>query len=256
MGKKRLVISRQKLRHRNPKFEYPIIQKIAGSEAATIIDNILFEPKYSKPFKKMQSNFLIVTLVSAIEYDVRHFVRKFIDENHIDVSRFFKDDIQTFLKKPDLERKVSVGHLFSMTYYFGNPDVINDVLSDLLGVDFFETIKLLDAEPGMEFSIYRRARRLHTNWANFIRMFEMRNNIVHDLKRYDLKPTQMRSLANNTFMFVENLGAFSAYYFGKRHNMVSNSIPTRIIEQQMKLYQTKHKVSKERACLEIDSQSK
>lgn len=244
LSKKKLIVPHNKLRQRNPKFEYPRFKEVAGTEINTIVEFVL-NPQYTKAFKKILSNYAIVLMVASIEFYVKHFARKLIDENKIDVSPFFEGDLNSYLvqKRTDLGRKVSAGHYFSIVFDFSNPKEINRLLSKMLRLDLFDTLKLLDADPDMEYSYFPRARRLHTNWENFIRMFEMRNDIVHGMRRYSVKPTQLRSLANNTYMFMENLSLFYTAYDPMRLGIKLRKNEDRILQQQKAAYHARQPTS-------------
>lgn len=246
-NKKKPVLSPHKLRLRYAKYEIRPFRDFVEAEVNAILD-ILFYNSYHKGFRRMLANYAIIVMVSGIEHYTRHFVRKLIDENNIDISQFFEGDIELFLnqKRQELGRTITKGHLFSMSYDFTNQKELNNVMSRLLGLDFFETIKLLDDDKD-SFKFHARSRSMHANMHNFVKLFEMRNNIIHGLKRYSLKPTQIRSLAENTYFYTENLSVFYIYYGytnGRLHLRTSpNSQRGRWfakIDQQKALYRSSH----------------
>jgi hypothetical protein len=96
------------------------------------------------------------------------------------------------------------GQAFANQYDFMNPSEINCVFSRLLGKKFFETIKKINPRAGKHpWKCRSRSRGLVKNWKNFMKMFEMRNEIVHSMKGVRLSKEELCYLCNNTNVFME-----------------------------------------------------
>ena len=68
-------------------------------------------------------------------------------------------------------------------------------------MDFFEAIKKVDwYNP---FLYVKGRRHLYKNWKRFMEMFELRNEIVHNMKEVKLSKIILSSNCDNTMNFLE-----------------------------------------------------
>jgi hypothetical protein len=68
-------------------------------------------------------------------------------------------------------------------------------------MDFFEAIKKVDAlMPFIRF--VKGARSLSHTWDDFINIFELRTEVVHDMKEIDMSDRRLKSCCNNTMTFL------------------------------------------------------
>lgn len=250
MGKDRVTINERKLRFIHEAHEYRAIRTFQVRQIDPILTKLFGRPMlgmglinatplFESDIESALKNHLIVSCVGAIEYYLRQFVRKIIDENSIDVSNFLKGNFEEKLREANLRRKKQLtrGEFFSAQFDFTQPSVISAVLSRLLQLDFFETVKRLDDDPD-SFRYYKGARSLHKNWKTFIKMFDWRQQIVHEMRWANLTKTQLRDLSHNTMMFIDNTSIFYSYYDGRltQYTNHERELWKRVIDEQKRLY--------------------
>ena len=186
--------------------EWPIAEDFLKNEMKPIIKYI----KYNNPdgiIKDALRKYLIISCVSLIEEFLLRLFRRTIDENKIDISIFETRIRSTFDKK-----KTTVGEHVSAEHYFGTPEVIDSAFSKLLksnkyfhalNMSFLETVKKQDWYNPYRFLKKIRTEHLYKNWDNFIKMFDVRNNIIHGMPKTKLSDNKTFAFCDNTLSFLE-----------------------------------------------------
>lgn len=111
-------------------------------------------------------------------------VKDIIDNFGLDVDGLFQND-EISIKLSDLRNfnEITIGKIIATNFNFQNIREINFVMSNLLQLDFLNTVKEViesDYTPTSEYS--KQAKTLRDNWESFLNIFELRNKIVHSLK--------------------------------------------------------------------------
>jgi hypothetical protein len=75
------------------------------------------------------------------------------------------------------------------------------VLSEVLGFDFMDRVRSLDSSDPYHY--LKGATVLHINWDDFRKLFELRDDIAHEMKDSGLTTIQAISLADNAMNFLD-----------------------------------------------------
>jgi hypothetical protein len=143
-------------------------------------------------------NYVVIRLVSSIENFFSNEIRRLIDCGDFDLSSLVRD-MSEFDKvcTPVYTR----GKLIGCGFNFANSDAIQDVASELLKLDFFDTVRTLDRlDPYWHI---KGTLTLEENWFNFLAMFELRTDIVHALADAKLTDIELMSLCDNTMNVLD-----------------------------------------------------
>jgi hypothetical protein len=191
----------------------PVLSKLFGKNMAEhpeIAETLSETKRYDQYVSEAVTRYIIIRNVGALEGFLRLMAAMIVDKNGVDFSKFFTDyhDFETMLKKVNQSmgrrgrrKKLTKGQFFASNFDFVNPDEINWVFSRLLGLKFFDTVKLINRYPLSQ--PWRGSRGFVRNWKKFMKMFEWRHQIVHSMEFVQISREELRSLCSNTLMFME-----------------------------------------------------
>lgn len=157
----------------------------------TRLDEILVELNQNTKFAEEFKEYVILKLVTLIEFTLKELVRTFVDKNSIDISKLFSKNDITKIKNEF--KNVTIGEIVVMNFNFQNIEKIGFVFNRLLGINFFESLKEFLSDPAktgahdlLALQSFRNSNSLVSNWEDFQQMFEIRNKIAHNI-RQDVK---------------------------------------------------------------------
>jgi hypothetical protein len=191
--------------------EFVVVNRFYYVEMLPIIDNIAnknFDARLKVPLRK----YLVILCVSLIEDFMIKRARRMIDEYKIDFSGLVKRDIELLLSEHEQQTKqrLSKGEYILLKHNFANLVEINSVFSNLLksdpdfnalNMDFIEAVKKIDwYDP---YKYIKEARSIFLNWDNFVKMFDVRTEIVHELGDIRFSDSKLFSLCDNTMNFLD-----------------------------------------------------
>lgn len=164
---------------------------------------------YKRYVDELVTNYIIIRNVSALEYYFRQVVSMYVDNNDVDLSKFFTDsyDFENKRKQANQQRREkgleerTKGQFFESHFYFGDSEVVDDVFSRLLGLSFFDTVKRINKYPLR--NPWPGSIGFVRNWKKFKEMFRWRNEIAHSMGFVRLSKEQLQSLCSNTLNFME-----------------------------------------------------
>lgn len=149
--------------------------------------------------RRSLGNYLVIRLVSMTEYYFSNIVRRLVDERNLDASKIMT---KKSLKEQLSKGQDTAGELVAMTPNYANYVEIDGVLSKLLDLKFLSTVRELDrTDPYKKYA--EGAVPLNNNWKEFKEMFDLRDDIVHEMKDAVLCSTKLLSLADNTMNFLD-----------------------------------------------------
>jgi hypothetical protein len=121
-----------------------------------------------------------------------------VDERNLDASKIMnKESLEEEVKK----EQYTAGELVATNFNYSNYDEIQKVLSRLLDLDFLGTARELDrTDP---YTYVKGAISLNNNWEQFKEMFDLRDDVTHEMKDVELSRTELLSLADNTMNFLD-----------------------------------------------------
>jgi hypothetical protein len=186
--------------HKGPEWER--VKSASDQEMEPILAT-LEDKRVPNDVKNCLKNYLVISLVSTIEVYFKDVAMKNIDKWKMDIAKVVEGEITIPL--PAFEF-ISKGHLtksslVASNFNFANPAQIDDFFSKMLNLNCFETIKELDRlDPS---NCMYGAASLNRSWKSFIRMFELRNRLVHGKQSIRLSSKQLKSLSNCTMNFLD-----------------------------------------------------
>jgi hypothetical protein len=205
----------ERLRKRSKGPEAPLAERFYHNEIAPIIEFIKHNKGNYNEIAKSLRKYLVISCVSLAEDFLSHLIYRVIDENHIDIFSIVdveKEDVNEKISKQqkNTNRIITKGEYVAANNNFANAEAINSVFTKLLStdkefqklnIDFFEAVKRIDDfDP---YKYVKRARRISLNWNNFILMFELRTDVVHEMKEINMPDSKLFSLCDNTMNFLE-----------------------------------------------------
>jgi hypothetical protein len=199
MGKKKARFDKRKMRRLHYGPEWPTVNQPFEDEIKPIL-RALKNSQLKVSVRRSLENYLVIRLVSMIEYFFSNIVRRMVDERKLDVSKFFDEkSLEEKMKEGRTADQIAVS-----TFVYANYDQIQYSVSGLLDLDdFFGTGRALDKGDPYKYVI--GAILLEKNFEEFKEMFDLRNDIVHGMKDANLSISnrKLSSLADNTMNVLD-----------------------------------------------------
>ena len=175
---------------------------------ATLLDMI---PQQSRPQLKRKTlnalkNYAVLRYITIIEIFFLVLVKEYYDKNNFDLSKFFQNtkiSIQSSKSIKKHKMTFKKNEIISSNFNFQNLDVINDVMSEILGVNFINSmVDYLQTPTNTNAKEPFAKKNLLKYWSDFNQMFDDRNKISHSIKEIQLKSGHVRVLgwAVETFL--------------------------------------------------------
>ena len=151
------------------------------------LEDVILALKKSKKTKisKQLKKYIIIRLVTIVEIYLQNIVSKLIDKYDLDASDLFQgSEIPIPIKnfKEIQGKDFTKGKIIAINFNFQNFQETNRVFSQILGIDFFETLKDWIVFGIQQETIPESEIHLVENWDDFQDMFSLRNEIVHTLQ--------------------------------------------------------------------------
>jgi len=163
--------------------------------------------------------YIIINLVTIIEDSFKGILKKQIDVYNGNVKFLFRGpDILIPLSIFDSIRKDSFtkGDIIASNFNLQNPTVIDETMSKVLNLKFFETLKeiceLKPDETILEYDHYavdeglfdwaKDRNDLADRWEFFLELFDNRNKFVHNLTDIDVDSKTLEKFITDTFSFI------------------------------------------------------
>lgn len=195
--------------------EWHIAERFYNREMRPVLEYV-FDERLEESVKVSLRKYLIISSVSLIEDFLSHLIVRVIDQNKMPIASIIdtpneskaEEKVKKFSKK--VGKTVTKGEYVGSSYNFANPDIIRDLFTRLLrldkkfgklNMDLFEAVKKVDWYNPYKYVKGRRP--LHKNWNRFMEMFELRNQIVHNMKEVELSKVILSSNCDNTMNFLE-----------------------------------------------------
>lgn len=177
---------------------FPKANAVFKHEVISLLD-VITDPNTSVLLRQSLVNYVIIRSVALIENFLSNNIKKLIDERDIDISHLVKNlsEVDNLCK----EHNMSKGRLVAGSLNLVNYDGIQNAIGILLGIDFFKVVKAKSTDyPIRE---VKGAIYLHKNWDKFIKIFDLRHDIVHGLQNPRLTNRQVRSLCDNALAMID-----------------------------------------------------
>jgi hypothetical protein len=210
---KRTLEIREKTLRMRPKG--PAWRRAKGSFDRDIepIVNQLKNAELDEHQKIWLENYLIIRLVSIMENFFRDLIQQRVDEYNLSLNLFFQGHITIAVGRFNEmlgKKNITRGTIVANEFNFANYKEINDKFTDLLksdekfeklGMDFFSAVKKIDwYDP---YRIFKGAKSMNKNWDNFQKVFDIRNDIVHNMADANLSISQIASMSDNALNVMD-----------------------------------------------------
>jgi hypothetical protein len=198
VGKKKAHVNRHKMKRlHGGDDEWRRVNRTFETEIEPIV-NALRNPRLKARVRESLGNYLIIRLVSMTDYYFSNRISRMIDEGKLDASKVMdKKSLEEELKKGQYTAGAFVGTNFN----YSNYEDIQKILSRLLDLNFLSTVRELDRTDPYKY--VKGAISLESNWDHFREMFDLRDDIAHEMKDAKLSKTRLLSLADNTMNFLD-----------------------------------------------------
>ncbi len=152
--------------------------------------------KINDPIRRSLTNYLIVRTVTIFEvHHLSHALR--LAKQHPRKARKLFSDLKT---------NATIADQVISSFNFSNIEDVKHVFSTILNENYFDEIMKESVIYGpyywMEHEHIPQTRRLHENWNDIVKIFEYRNDIVHNNKLVDLKFKEIRDLIGGLLDFL------------------------------------------------------
>ncbi len=213
MRKKRAKYDERKMMRRHFRKEWPLVDQSFEKEIKPLL-GALKNSDLDTRVRGSLGNYLIIRLVSMMEYFFSNKVAKIVDERDLDASRILDEESLEEQKK----QGHAAGQIVLSTFSYENYDQIQYVFSALLDLDFFGTVRALDS--GNPYKYVKGAISLEKNFEEFKAIFDLRHEIVHGMKDANLSIRKFSSLVNNTINVLDAASWICHPEFKNRGNSV------------------------------------
>ncbi len=179
--------------------EWPRVNQTYENEIKPIVKT-LRNPQLKTRTRQSLQNYLVIRLVSMTDYYFTNIVRRLVDEEQRNASNLFKGNS---LQEEVQKWKYTVGQMVDTGFNYSNYEDIQKVLLELLGFDFMATVKKPDRKDPYHYVKDTIAIFLHNNRDEFRKMFDLGDDIAHEMKDSNLPRTQALSLADCAMNFLD-----------------------------------------------------
>lgn len=177
-------------------------------------------------------NYIIIRLISTIETSCKRIVRDEIDRNKINVKNFFyKKDILLRISDLDSIKDVEFtkGAIVASNFNMQNLVDLDEVLSNITGVNFFETLlELLKIpnDPKTNFDEEALTERFEfvAYWDKFKEIFETRNKIIHRNDDVKMNVDELRKLIEMVVNFICYIAFFVQIFYEIKINNLRDEL--------------------------------
>jgi hypothetical protein len=192
---------------------------------------MVYEKNTPEIIRKSLKRFLVISLVSTMEFYFKNMTSNYVDKNKVDLTKLFKNELR--IKLSDLDQMVqndllTRGSIVSSSVNFHDLGQINSFISNLLDIDFFTYLYQENTKDKCKMMI-RNAPPIDIDFKKMYEAFSLRHMIVHDLAEVPYSYTHLRNLWDNAMnMFdiattilrsPEQLESFRRQYGRKRGNL-------------------------------------
>jgi hypothetical protein len=210
---KRIKFLKKELKKMKKK-HWPFIDAFYQNEMIPIIEYLKKDNGIINSLKPPLKKYLIISCVSLIERSLLLLTVRIIDEDKIDLDKILgkKNFKSRYLEYNKKNPKITEGQYYSgeSDVNFQDPERIKDVFTSLLnndndfktlGIDIFDAIKKIDGYDPYKY--VKGTRRIDKNWKNFIKMFEKRHRLIHEMNFSGITDSQVYSFCDNTMNFLD-----------------------------------------------------
>jgi hypothetical protein len=167
----------------------------------------LYDKNFDEKIKLTLRNYLIVSLVSSMEYFFRNEARRIVDEQDKDITLLFSGDIPIPISSLDQlikEKSITKGNIVASSINFANLDDIHDTFSNLLKInDFFDYVTKLERSNPSRYVRRGHGPPIDIDIKKLREAFSLRNEVVHAMRQVELSNNQLVSRWDNVMNIMD-----------------------------------------------------
>lgn len=169
------------------------------NEIRPLLD-LLNDRDTSPVIKKSLKRFLVISLISTFEFYFKNMASKYVDDNNVDLTQLFSDeicfklsDLDTILK----DKIITKGNILISSVNFNDLHQINNFISKLLNIDLFKYLYTENTKDKCKMMI-RNAPPIDIDYKHLFDAYDLRNRVVHGLSEVPYSYTHLLKLWDNT----------------------------------------------------------
>lgn len=158
----------------------------------------------SNELRQSLRKYLIISLIASMEYFFRNEAKNIVDNNDMDITRLFNGEISFSLSNLDIMLKnkyLTKGNIVASSFNFAILDEVNDLFSKLLDLDFLDYVHKLNDIDQTRFVL--DGHPIPIDYGKLKEAYQIRNEIVHELKDMNLSNWKILSLWDNLLAIID-----------------------------------------------------
>jgi hypothetical protein len=179
------------------------INKFYKTEIEPII-KMLPNKEISNELRQSLKKYLIISLISSMEYFFRNEAKNIVDNNDMDITRLLSGEISFSMSELDILLKnkyLTKGNIIASSFDFAKLDEVNDLFSKLLDLDFLDYVHKLNDIDQTRFVL--DGHSIPIEYGKLKEAHQIRNEIVHELKDINLSNWKILSLWDNLLAIMD-----------------------------------------------------
>jgi hypothetical protein len=202
---KRPRLDRNKFGTRPKGKTFSLVVQLFETQIEPILDK-LYDQSFEGRIKYGLRNYLIVSLVSTVEYFFKNEARRIVDEYDKDITSLFSGDIPIPISSLDQlikEKSITKGNIVVSSINFGNLDEVNRIFSQLFGLHFFDYIRKLERSNPSRYARRGHGPPIDIDYKKLREAFALRNQVVHEMHQVELSNNQLVSRWDNAMNIMD-----------------------------------------------------
>lgn len=205
MGRKKYPVLDLKKIERFKKFDVDECAKISNDNFAYTL-NELDKKNIDPILEKQIKNSIVIKLIALVDNYCKNIVADLIDNYHMNPIELFKNsEIHSPNVIPDkLEKFITPGRIVATNFNFQDPEEINFVISNLLRIDFFGSLRRFSWGFDYDVETKQQVEEDRKMWfPMFLQSIRLRHKIAHEHSEdIRIQLSELRYLSINVHRFM------------------------------------------------------
>jgi hypothetical protein len=162
---------------------YPVVRDFFYNQIEPSLQR-LREENFDQGVKAALRNYLIVSLVSTLEYFFKHEARRIVDEYDMDISVLFSGIVPIPISSLDQlirEKSITKGNVVVSSINFADLTEINKTFSKLLKLDFFDYVRKLERSNPSRYVFHGHGPPIDIDYKKLLEVYALRHKVVHEM---------------------------------------------------------------------------
>lgn len=167
----------------------------------------LYDENFDEKLKLALRNYLIISLVSTMEYFFRNEARRIVDKYDKDIRPLFPGQILPIpissLDQLIREKSITKGNIVASSFNFVSLDDINKLFSRLLELDFFDYVRKLERSNPSRYVFRGHGPPIDIDIKKLLEAFSLRHQVVHEMRQVEISNWQLVSRWDNAMNIMD-----------------------------------------------------